>query len=165
MATVGNGKLLARKPLRPLDNLMRRLYVTQEIADLLDGKIRRGAFPDFEAERLIAIFCAGQFLRISRKKNNDLPDLEKLEGFDEVWALCPRKPKPGWRLLGRFIDKDRLILLRAYDKHQLARNYDKATKEVIGDWETILGTAQQPLRGAELSDYLSGVYRDVDVKE
>ncbi|WP_439399187.1 hypothetical protein ACRQ5Q_17570 [Bradyrhizobium sp. PMVTL-01] len=165
VVTAGSGKLITRKPLRPLDNSVRRIYVTQEVADLLDGKTARGLFPNLEAERLIAVFCAGHFLRVSRKKNDDRPDLERLEGFDEVWALCPRKPKPGWRLLGRFIDKDRLILLRAYDKHQLAKNYDKATKEVIGDWEVILGAAQQPFRGTELSDYLSGVYRDVDVKE
>lgn len=157
-------KLFARKPLKPLADQVRRLYVTKEVSDLLDGKTRFGEFPNVDAERLIGIFCAGYLLRISRKKNDDAPDLERLEGYDEVWSLCPRKPKPGWRLLGRFLEKDRLVLFRAWDKHQLARNYERAAKEVIEDWERKFDKAS-PLRGTELSDYVSGVVRDVDVKE
>jgi hypothetical protein len=113
---------------------------------------------------LIGIFCAGYLLRVSRKKNDVLPDLERLEGHPEVWALCPRKPKPGWRLLGRFLEKDRLVLFRAWDKHRLAGNYDAAMKQVIEDWEKQFGAAP-PHTGLELSDYLSGVIKDVDLKE
>jgi hypothetical protein len=157
-------KLFARKPLKSITDPVRRLYVTQEISDLLDGKTNFGHFPNVAAERLIGIFCAGQLLCISRKKNKALTDLERLEGHDEVWCLCPRKPKPGWRLLGRFLEKDRLVLFRAWDKQKLARNYDRAAKEVIEDWEKQFGSAS-PCGGKELSDYVSGVVRDVDVKE
>lgn len=142
----------------------RRLYVTQEISDLLDGETKRGEFPNVETEKLIGIYCAGQFLRISRQKNTALPDLERLEGYDEVWCLCPRKPKPGWRLLGRFLEKDRLVLFRAWDKNKLAKHYDQAAKQVIEDWKKKFGDTS-PMRGTELSEYLSGVFRDVDVKE
>jgi hypothetical protein len=163
-SSTGEPRLFARKPLKPLLNHVRRLYVTQQISDLLDGRERFGEFPNVEAERLIGIFCAGFLLRISRKKNDDTPDLERLEGYDEVWCLCPRKPKPGWRLLGRFLEKDRLILFRAWDKHRLARNYETAANEVIEDWIGKFGN-RLPLRGTELGDYVSGVFKDVDVKE
>jgi hypothetical protein len=160
----GEPKLFAHKQLKPIEIHVRRLYVTLEISDLLDGKTRFGQFPDREAEVLIGIFCSGQLLRISRKKNDHLPDLERLEGYHEVWSLCPRKPKPGWRILGRFIEKNRLVLFRAWDKNRLARRYDVAAKEVIEDWEKKFG-AKPPCTGPELNDYLSGVIKDVDLKE
>jgi hypothetical protein len=163
-STDGEIKLFARKPLKPIEDHVRRLYVTQEISDLLDGKTRFGQFPDREAEILIGIFCAGQQLLVSRKKNDSRPDLERLEGHHEVWCLCPRKPIPGWRLLGRFLERDRLILFRAWDKHDLARNYDRAAREVIEDWEKKFGAAL-PWTGAELGEYLGGVIKDVDLKE
>jgi hypothetical protein len=163
-STDGEIKLFSRKPLKQIEEHVRRLYVTQEISDLLDGKTKFGVFPDHQSEILIGIFCAGHLLRISRKKNNQLPDLERLEGYHEVWSLCPRRPKPGWRLLGRFLEKNRLVLFRAWDKNQLARKYDFAAKQVIEDWEKKFGAAS-PCTGPDLSDYVSGVIKDVDVKE
>jgi hypothetical protein len=160
----GKIRLVARKPLRPLDVSVRRLLVTEEISDLLDGKTRFGEFPSVSAEALIAIFCAGYLLRVSRKTTKKLPDLERLEGHDEVWSLCPRRPKPGWRLLGRFYEKDHLVLLRPWEKHRLAGNYDKAAKEVIADWEKAFGTTSSH-RGTEMRDYISGIFRDVDIEE
>jgi hypothetical protein len=99
-------KIAERKPFRPLGTAVRRLSVSTEVADLLDGRTQFGNFPAVEAERMIGIFCAGQYITLSRKKNEVRPDLEKLEGFDEVWSFCLRKPVPGWRLLGRFFQKD-----------------------------------------------------------
>lgn len=154
-------KLVERKPKRPLGTPVRRLSVSESVADLLDGRTEFGQFPAIEAERLIGIFCAGQLLHISQKKNVLRPDLERLEGFDEVWSFCLRRPKPGWRLLGRFYQKDHLILLRGWDKHKLSGNYDKAAAEVIEDWEAIFGS-KKAHSGAWYSDYLSGVIYDVD---
>jgi hypothetical protein len=141
----------------------RQLLVTDEICDLLDGKTKFGRFPNVAAERIIGIFSAGHLIRISRKKNTKRPELERLEGYDDVWSLCLRIPPPGWRLLGRFYSKDRLVLLRAWDKHDLFTKYDVAAREVIEDWIKIFGTADCH-RGQELSEYLSGVIRDVDVE-
>jgi hypothetical protein len=135
-----------------------------EICDLLDGKAQFGRFPNVAAERIIGIFSAGHLIRISRKKNTKRPDLERLEGYDDVWALCLRTPPPGWRSLGRFYSQDRLVLLRAWDKHSLFAKYDEAAREVIEDWIKIFGTAECH-RGQDLSDYISGVIRDVDVEE
>jgi hypothetical protein len=154
-------KLITRKPLRLQAEQKRHLYVTQEIADLLDGKTQRGLFPTVASETLIGRFCAGYLITVSRKRNDKRPDLEQLEGLDEVWALCPRIPKPGWRLLGRFLSKGRLVLLRAWDKHKLASRYSEAGAEVINDWSQILPD-HRPLRGASVEDYVGELYRDVD---
>jgi hypothetical protein len=135
--------------------------VSTEVTDLLDGRTAFGNFPAIEAERLIGIFCAGQLITISQKINERRPDLEKLEGFEEVWCFCLRRPKPGWRLFGRFLQKDHLILLRGWDKHKLFHQYEKASQEVIDDWNDLCGT-KVAHSGEWYSGYLSGVIRDVD---
>lgn len=158
-------KLVRRKPLKPLgEQQIRQIYVSEEIGDLLDGKTKFGQFPNVEAERLIGVYSAGYLIRISRKINKRRPDLERLEGPDEVWAFCIRRPVPGWRLLGRFLEKDRLFLTRAWEKNKLAKQYAQAAKQVTEDWSAIFGSAE-PLRSLKIEDYLSGVVRDVDVNE
>jgi len=154
-------KIVERKPLRPLAGAVRRLSVTTEVADLLDGRTAFGNFPAFEAERMIGIFCGGGYITISRKKNKVRPDLEKLEGFDEIWSFCLRRPVPGWRLLGRFFQKDHLILLRGWDKHKLFNQYEKASEQIIEDWNALFET-KVAHSGDWYSGYLGGVIRDAD---
>jgi hypothetical protein len=137
------------------------LFVTEDIAELLDGRKAFGAFPDVEAEKRIGIYCAGQLVRISQKKNDRKPDIERLVGFDEVWCFCFRRPAPGWRMLGRFLGKDKLVLLHAWDKRRLVQNYDAAAAQVVDDWKTLFGT-EKAHEGDWFSDYLSGVVVDVD---
>jgi len=153
--------IVERKPFRPLGAAVRRLSVSTEVADLLDGRTQFGNFPALEAERMIGIFCAGQYITLSRKKNETRPDLEMLEGFDEVWSFCLRKPVPGWRLLGRFIQKDHLVLLRGWDKHKLFNQYAVAAQQIIDDWKDLSGT-EVAHSGGWYSGYLSGVIRDAD---
>lgn len=154
-------KIVERMPVRPLAAAVRRLSVSNEVADLLDGRTAFGDFPAIEAERLIGIFCAGQLITISQKKNDRRPDLERLEGFDEVWSFCLRRPKPGWRLLGRFIQRDHLILLRGWDKQKLFNQYTEASEQIIDDWEDLFAT-RVAHSGEWYSGYLSGVIRDAD---
>lgn len=152
--------LVLREPLRPLLPEQKRwLLVTHDIDDLLDGRKAFGAFPAHEAEALVGKYCAGYLMMVSRQRTKKKPDLEQLEGFDEIWAICPRKPAPGWRLLGRFYRHNVFVALRAWDKHRLASQYPTAAAEVIADWQALFG-ADDPHRGKEISDYIR--YRDVD---
>ena len=157
--------LLVREPLRPLPsvpgNQPRYLIVTPQIDALLDGHLLFGTFPDRSAEQLIGIYSAGQLIRVSRKKTKAKPDVEQIEGPDEVWAICPRKPPPGWRLLGRFYEPHVFIALRPWDKNKLFGQYPQASQEVIDDWTNLFG-AQAPYRGTDIGDYVGGVFRDVD---
>ena len=157
-------KLLVREAFKPRSETQSRyLLVDPRIDGLLDGHIYKGIFPAVEAEKLIGIFSAGFLLTATRRKTARKPDVEQIEGYDEVWALCPRKPKPGWRILGRFHAQGVLIALRAWDKRSLFNNYAKAAQEVIDDWNDM--GLEPPHTGATVGDYLGGVVRDADAQE
>lgn len=145
-------------------NQLRHLLVTPEIDALLDGHVLQGIFPDVAAEKLIGIYCAGQFLTVSRKLTKRKPDLEQIVGHNEVWALCARTPRPGWRILGRWFERGTFVALRAWDKNRLARSYDEAADQVIEDWKELLGD-QAPHFAGNVEGYVGGVYRDVDIEE
>jgi hypothetical protein len=148
------------------------LVETPLVESLLEGKPPHTAFPSIEAEILIGIFLAGYSIRVSRRKRpkkpkaktKTLPQIEQLEGYDEVWALCPRRPAPGWRVLGRFYRKGEFVALRGYDKHWLVTHYDEAAAAVEADWRAIFGN-EGPHRGSTFDDYLSGGLIDVDAPQ
>jgi hypothetical protein len=157
-------RVLVRLPLRarlPV-NEERHLLVTPHLDATLDGLPVRGQFPSIPAEKLIGIFAAGYRLTVTRRmpRKKERPELEQIVGADEVWALCVRTPPPGWRLLGRWYDKNVFIALRAWDKHRLAGHYEEASAEVIEDWTEEFG-AQMPHRGNNLEDYLGGVLNEL----
>ncbi len=154
-------KLLERAPLRSLsDGQKRHLLVTPDIHDLLDGA-QFGVFPDVTAEHLIGRFVAGHLVTVSRKLTSAKPDIEQIVGADEVWALCLRRPRPGWRILGRWHKQGVFVALRALDKGTLFRNYSQAAREMVDHWQRLLG--KEPVHtGTSVEDYLGGVFRDVD---
>lgn len=160
---VAAGHLVVRAPLRPLAEAKRALFVTPAIGDLLDGRTQFGMFPQHSTEVLIGRFVAGQLVTVSRKFTKNKPDVEQIVGYDEVWALCPRTPRPGWRILGRFIDQGHFVALRAWDKRHLFGNYGKAASEVIEDWRGLFGD-HPPFTAATADEYLGGVVRDADQK-
>jgi hypothetical protein len=90
------------------------------------------------------------------------PELERLEGLDEAWVMCFRKPRPGWRLLGRFLARDHFVALAAYARDVLKnrRLYEEAAQRMIDQWGAMFG-AIEPFRGDHPAAYLSGVVRDV----
>ncbi len=112
---------------------------------------------------IVARYLAGHLMTVSRRSAPRV-DLEKLENIDEIWALCFRKPKPGWRLFGRFLAQDIFLGLRMYDRNELGsvENYTRLAEETVGDWDARF-KGIPPLRSNNLTDYLSGeMYRDVD---
>jgi hypothetical protein len=129
----------------------------------MEGKTEFGRFPDLSTERMIGIFCAGQRISVSRRVTKKKPDLECLEGLDEIWALCirARALPPGWRLLGRFYDRNVLVLFRAWDKRHLASQYPEAATEIREWWEELF-KGRPPHRGKQIADYIGGVFYDVD---
>lgn len=161
---VRNGKLVERKPLRPDSPHVRRLFVTPEIAHLLDGKRPNSGFPHYAADADIARYMASHLVFVSLTGNSKpKPDLERLRDLDEVWAFCLRKLPPGWRIFGRFWEKNVFIGLSAYNRHDLgsAKRYGLKASPIPRDWEAIIGDAP-PHRGNAVGDYVTEVYRDVD---
>jgi hypothetical protein len=154
--------LLERIPLKPVGEAKRYILVTPEIAALLDGRALFGAFPSLAAEKLIGRFSAGYLVTVSRKVTRLKPDIERIVGFEEVWALCVRTPRPGWRILGRFYERDVFVALRPWEKNHLITKYPEAAREVIDDWQRLFGPRVVPQRSGSVNEYLSGVVRDVD---
>jgi hypothetical protein len=161
---VGLG-FVERIPLRPLANPARSLLLKPEIGDILDGVDVRLGFPHREADKIVGRYVAGYLLSVTRKSAEDA-DLEQLEDLDDVWALCLRKPRPGYRLLGRFLERNMFVGLRLYDRHTLDGKivYTARAAEIIDDWKRDLGSIE-PLRSQDLNAYLSGVFRDVDQED
>jgi len=149
--------------LRRVAEPVRRLYVTREISGLLDGSDLSVPFPRPIADVLVGRFLAGYLISVALSYDrNRPPDLERLEGLDEVWALCIRPPRPGWRLFGRFIARDTFIGLTVHNRCDLgSRNrYSERAIEAIDRWEEILPMTA-PHAGTSVSDYVTGVVRDV----
>jgi len=164
--------LIRRDPLRPLPEQVRELWVTPEIANLLDGKVT--TFSSCEGDLVVGRFLSGQLVQVSRlakdrkRRQAKLIDVEELEGCGNVWVLCIRVPKPGWRLVGRLIQQGVFIALLAFDKHEeMKKHKDVATMcrvrsaEVIAIWNSFFGP-QPAHSAADLEGFLGGVCRDVD---
>lgn len=122
-------------------------------------------FPHQAADKLVGIFIAGQLLLLSQNSAEGV-DMERLENVDEVWALCFRRPIPGFRLLGRFIEAKVFVGFRLYDRNTLdgIATYTAFANEVIADWKKAFGT-KDPYRTYRLESYVGGVCRDVDQPE
>jgi hypothetical protein len=154
-----------RVPLRPLANPARSLLLKPEIRDILDGSDVRLGFPHREADKIVGRYVAGYLLSVTRKSAEDA-DLEQLEDLDDVWALCFRRPRPGYRVLGRFLERDMFVGFRLYDRHTLdgKKVYTARAAEIIHDWKRDFGSID-PLRSKDLTAYLGGVFRDVDQED
>lgn len=155
--------LAEREPLRPVAVKRRRILMTEEVATVFDSNAH--GFPR-GGDVVVHNFVSGSVVNISRKqakRKSSAPDihLEKLEGHDEIWALCVRRPKPGWRFFGRFIAMDSLALFTAYDKAERGQNYESECERVRTLWKQEFGNAV-PHFGIDVSDYISGPYYDVD---
>lgn len=131
---------------------------------VLDGRPRKAHFPAAEADAVMGRFIAGHFITVGRRRETDA-HFKLLEGVDEVWALCFRKPRPGWRVLGRFLEPDVFVGLREADRHELVgRRYAELASEVVQQWQLRFGPLE-PFRSDDLTAYLTGLVRDVDRKD
>jgi hypothetical protein len=139
------------------------VFLHADVALLLSGDEAIAAmFPSVEAERLLSTFCKGNLVTVSETAKTS--DVEKLMGLDEAWAFCFRKPRPGWRVFGRFIEANVFIGLRAYDRIDLGSaigRYGAMAQAMIDEWDRILPDVP-PLRAAGISGYVNGVIRNVD---
>lgn len=148
---------------------LRALIVTPQLELELHGT-DPPTFSTMGVGALIRRFISGQLLSISQKRrprklfgrNADV-DLERLEGPAEVWVLCFRKPRPGYRFVGRFLEKDVLVLFRCYHKDKIGNDYGIAIADITQEWETYFGN-QRPCSGNWIDGYMSGAHYDVDQK-
>jgi hypothetical protein len=142
--------------------LKRRVFVAPDVAALLHKDSADPVmFNWVEANRILAGFVLGWMVSVSFRSKRT--EFERLENVDEVWACCVRKPRPGWRLFGRFVAQDCLVLMMARDRHDLGPNakYQAVAETVIAEWNKILPNVS-PYSASKLSGYISGVVRNAD---
>jgi hypothetical protein len=161
MKRVLRSGFVLRNALRPVADPIRHLLLLPEIDAALDGANVK--FPHVAADEVVARFVRGHFISVSRRSAPKV-DLEQLEGLDDVWALCFRRPRPGWRIFGRFLEQDVFVGLQLHDRIFLGfkAHYDEVAATIPDDWTRSLERID-PLRATDLNAYLSGSnYRDVD---
>lgn len=145
---------------------IRRLFVTPEINSILDGQNDKFKhLPLVETETIIGRFCDGHLIAASLKGNSTpKPDFEKLEGLDEVWAICARKPKI-WqiRIFGRFLSKGTFVAFGFNERVTLGlrENYNAKASDIPGLWNEVLGNCVR-FEATSVEEYFGGVWRDVD---
>ena len=162
---------MVEAPLLRPEERRRNIFVSPALAGELAGRNLARALP-FGAirENLIGPFVRGEVLTISwtrreqrssSRRNRHHPQLEKLEGYDEIWVLCQREPRPGWRLSGRFLSKDVLVLLDFRHKDEIGNNYASVSASVIHQWQRLFG-CRLPHTGTDISGYVGGTFSDYD---
>lgn len=149
--------------MRARPDTARHLYVTLEIAEILDHPNALRRFSRVETNIKITNFLLGRQMAVSREnrkwKKKGEPDLVKLAGHDEIWELCFREPKPGWRLFGRFLEAGVFVGLELHAREEV--DHGKVASSIIATWnEKFPGI--DPVSSNDLADYVSGVWRDVD---
>ena len=132
------------------------------MTDQLDGKAPTSGFPHGFADALIAQFVLGQLISVSGEKGTRA-SLVRLEGIDEVWELCFRRPRPGWRLLGRFLEVNVLVAFTLIDRNSLGNRYVQQAQIVQQRWTQTFG-ATLPFSAARPTEYITGVVRDEDAQ-
>lgn len=159
------GKLIDRSELEPGFVASRKLYVTPEVSELLDAQRTGIGFPYAEAKERIKRYLAGHLVLVSLDVHSrGKPDFHKLRNIDEVWEFCFRCPPPGWRLFGRFLQKDIFIALAAHDAHDLHGRHNghaEGANEAVTLWQNIF-PQDNPVRGMKVDNYFSGMFRDVN---
>jgi hypothetical protein len=149
---------------RPILRKQRHIWITQEIRDIFDGTRPSDGFP-LASDLIVGGFISGFVVNVSRERRprerHEKIDLEQIVGEDEIWALCARRPPPGWRFFGRFLDQNTLVLLVPFNKSDEGENYGAACALVQDLWSKIYG-ARDPHRGTAIGDYISEPYYDTD---
>lgn len=155
------GKGLVEWPaLRPQAE-RRSVYVLPEILTKVRAPDHEPMFPRASAESLVGIFRSGGLVRVSRQMDVEA-DLKCMVGVDEIWVLCFRTPRPGGRLLGRFIERDLFVGLGLYTREELAgAAYTQRGKDAVAEYERLLPHSPT-VRSADLKDYLSPHFKDLD---
>lgn len=153
--------LVERPPLRGFSTRVRRLYVTKDIDGFLNAN--EPFFPRASFESQLSIFGAGHLVTVSRARGDKQADLKQVVGVNEVWSFCFRRPRPGGRLLGRFLDENIFVGTELKDRHDLGgKEYRIAAENVASKWMVTTGNAPF-VSSSDLSAYLGQTnYRDLD---
>lgn len=147
------------------DAPVNRLFVTPEIKHLLSVDDPSNWFPYPQSLKVVGRYVRGHVIGISLQGTSRADVvLERLKDVDEVWIMCIREPRPGWRIFGRFLQRGVYVGLAAHDAYHMKpkrASYAQAARAMERDWDATFGTIPI-LRSKNPDDYLVGRYFDVD---
>ena len=137
--------------------------MTPEIEAILNGGGAPSiAFPQPQAASILARFCSGLLVDYTFRAKSRAT-LKRLTGVDEVWSMSFKQPPPGWRLVGRFLERNVFVGLGLYPRPDLDpfAQYTARAAEVIAAWNGLIGD-QAPLTSSNGENYLGNMSYDVD---
>jgi len=168
---IGEGRLHQMMPTLESDPVVRKLFISNEIRDLIDGpwldlawerrcgKLREN-LEAFIRGDVISLCLEGFIARTAYMGRLDRP-------ADEVWDIRSRDPRPSLRIFGRFADKDIFIAFfwsprgvtipysqrpPLGDKH--SRRWKSAKRETKAEWRKLFPT-YEPIHGDSHDAYAS----------
>lgn len=170
-ARIGEGRLHQLGLTLASDPTVRRLLISNEIKDLIDGP-----WSDLMWERRcnrlranLEAFVRGDVISlclkgfVARRAYMGRPD----KPHEEVWDIRSRAPRPALRVFGRFADKDVFVALFwsprsvkiPYSQRIPLGNKDSiqwksAKRETKAEWRKLFYT-YQPIQGSSHNDYAS----------
>ena len=148
----------------PVLRPVRQIWSGENIAEEMARVNPSSMFPRLGFARIFGEFIAGHSLRVSQTRGGKRKDveLERLEAFAEVWLICNRVRAPGWRITGRFLSFNEIVLFRAYDKNEIGSSYQGVAGQLAEDRDTHF-PGVSPHTGAWISGYISGEHHDVSL--
>jgi hypothetical protein len=149
----------------PVLGHQRRIFMPPEILDIFSGETISAGFPDYRANVQATAFISGFTFTGSLIGDpmGKRPELERLDGLAEAWAMCFRSPAPGWRLFGRFVAKGVFVGLSLVDRKTLngRATYTGFAQRMLDKWG-MDHSAVDFVNGSAWSDYVDGRVFDVD---
>lgn len=140
----------------------RWLFVTQDVDDLLSGKLNpEVAFPSVAADHVLGRISKGLIVSVTRSMSCKA-DFKQLKGLDEAWTIQLPGPGAGWRLFGRFARKNVFVGFDCRERGDCAplTKYNEIAIDMIGEWNSHLPLG--PLTGSRAEDYLGVMVYEKD---
>jgi hypothetical protein len=138
---------------------IRRVFVTQEINDVISGRSRSmPAFPSDHADLLLGTFVDGLIVGAS-SSHQGRGELKWLQNIDETWVFAFRQPAPGWRLFGRFASKNTFVGLRLVPREDAGglADYAQRAREMHQIWDQHF-PGEKPFRASRIDEYLGDMW-------
>jgi hypothetical protein len=166
------GKLHPLKLTLPSDRSVRRMFLTSEMQQLIDGPwiSRTWESRCWALRATLESFVKGERFTVSltpyEHGDADIGRLDKPK--DEVWDIRCRKTRPGLRVFGRFIEKDTFIATNFAPRsvvipgvpqmplldQNTSMEWDFAILESQKQWASMFPSTN-PIHKDQASDYLS----------
>jgi hypothetical protein len=120
LSRVSEGRLHLLSPALAGSRLVRRIYVTPEVRNLIEGPWASASLEDRSGTLYadLEVFICGQYVPVALDPIKGDSLLKRLFA-DEVWEFRSRAPKPGIRVLGRFAARDQFIAIDWYSRDEL----------------------------------------------